>query len=114
MCACTLCYTAGKKRESATSLKAECDRLDKENYRLLQSQGNLAQLGAKMTNGTRRFRTFFELERKGRERQLIERRKLAAKSRQAAEARAAHEIEVRRAAERAAMSTQDAQVHTHT
>ena len=69
LCACTLCYTAGKKRESATSLKAECDRLDKENYRLLQSQGNLAQLGAKMTNGTRRFRTFFELERKGRERQ---------------------------------------------
>ena len=100
------------RRESADDLKAEGDRLDRENARLYASQGNLAQLGQKMATGTRKFRTFLELERKGRHRQLLERRKLAAKSAAERDRRLEHEREVKRRAELEALSLSDAQTKT--
>ena len=96
------------KREDAEKMKTERTTIERESARLIVSQSNLAQQTSKLTNGTRRFGTFLNLERKGREQQMSERRKMADRARQERDARAKHTANVQRLAALNAMGAASA------
>ena len=81
------------KRAEAEKKKREQEEIERECQKLLISQGSLDQQTVKLLKGTRRFATFLKIERKGRDREMLERRKMAAKFRSDVERRQKHREE---------------------
>ena len=96
------------QRDEMDAMRAEHARVTKEVARLKLSQGDLAQLEAKIHSGIRRFKGCMRIEQKGRDTQLAQRRQLAYESTREAEERRAHEEMMRRRAEEGAISRERA------
>ena len=82
------------KRAEADKKKKEFQDIEMECHKLLISQGSLDQQTTKMTQGTAKFRNFLAIERRGREKEMAERRKMASRYKAEVERREARQREV--------------------